>query len=397
MPARRRQAMAAAALAALGLLAGFAVWSGAVGALYQAALILAAAVAAGAALQMMVRRRIGLRLFKGLGFVATLLLIAECLALIVNGFGYFAPPYVAYRDRGRSMMRDDSQLGFRPDVEDGAIRAVRRRADRSVIYDATYTLRGGLRATEGDPNGPCTVAFMIDSFSFGEGIADADTLANRFSEATGKRLNVVNLGLPAYGPHHVLAWLEHPRFAQIVRPPLAAAYYISIDDHMLRIVGRTEWSRFDPRYALIDGVVTRTGRFHSPPTMTSWRQFRLDFSGFLSASTFYHDLVRPILPDLPERIPAARALYTEALSRADALLRTRHGVPLTILVWHAEELTTPALAELERRGLRILRFQTMVGPLAQEYRIPDDGHPTPLANRRWAEALAREFPGCPRR
>src|SRR6185295_8703690 len=190
-----------------------------------------------------------------------------------------------------------------------------------------------LRATRGDREGPCTVAFMIDSFAFGEGVNDADTLPQRFSEANGFRLNVVNLGFSGYGPQQMLARLEGSDLDKIFRSPLAAAYYISLDDHVLRIGGLTEWSRFDPRYALIDGAIARTGRFHSPPSLASWDRFRRDLSGFLGASYAYHASIRRLLPDLPGRVPAARALYIEALSRSDAILRSRYGVPLTILVW----------------------------------------------------------------
>jgi hypothetical protein len=394
---QRRKRIAGLALVLAAALAWIAVWAGAISALYQAVLVMAAVVAAAGGVQLFLGRGTALRIAKGIGFAATTLLIAEGFALALHFVGPKAPLIVEYRDGGRTMFRDSVRFGFRADIDDGAVRAVKRRPDRTVIYDATYTLRGGFRATGGNPDGPCTVVFMIDSFAFGEGVGDADTLPQRFSEATGGRLNVVNLGFSAYGPQQMLAWLESPQLERAVRAPLAAAYYVSIDDHVLRIAGQTPWSRFDPRYALIGGAVTRTGRFHSPPSLASWRQFRLDLSGFLSASSFYHELVRPVLPDLADRVPAARALYIEALSHADAVLRARYGVPLTILVWHSEQLTTPALAELARRGAHILRFDAMVGPLTPEYTIADDGHPTPLANRRWAEALARRFPGCPAR
>jgi hypothetical protein len=138
----------------------------------------------------------------------------------------------------------------------------------------------------------------------------------------------------------------------------------------------------------------RTGRFHSPPSLASLERFRSDLLGFLSASSLFHYVIRPYLPDPPARITAARALYTEALSRADALLRSRYKVPLTILVWYARDLTEPSLAELTRRGLDVVRIETLIGPLTDETRIPNDGHPSALAARRTGEALARRFPGC---
>ncbi len=373
------------------------VWAGAVAAIYQAALVLSGFVLAAAAARLLLARGVALAAVKGVGFVATTLLIAEACTLAIYFSGLVIPPPVRFRDGDRTMSRDSPRLGYEPDIADGTVRAIKRRRDGSLIYDVTYTLRDGLRATRGDPEGPCTVLFTIDSFGFGVGVNDADTLPQRFSEATGFRLNVVNLGFGGYGPQQILAWLESPRLDRIVRPPLAAAYYISLDDHVLRIAGLTEWSRFDPRYALIDGAVARTGRFHGLPSLASLEQFRRDLPGFLSASSFYHWPIRRALPDLPGRIPAARALYTAALSRADAMLRARYGAPLTILVWQSDDLTRPALTELAWRGMDVVPLESLVGPWKDGDTIPDDGHATPLANRRAAEALVRRFPGCPPR
>jgi hypothetical protein len=395
--ALHRKRIAAFALLAAMLAAWVVVWAGPVSALYQAVLILAGLAAGAGAPQLVVRGKAAMKVARAASAVATALFIAEACTVTVYRTGLIFPPLERFRDGERSMTRDDIQMGYIADVAEDAIRAVRRRPPEPPIYDVTYTLRGGLRATKGDPAGPCTVLFMIDSVAFGQGLNDADTLPQRFSEATGFRLNVVNLGFPGYGPQQMLAWLEGGRMDRIVRSPLAAAYYIATEDHVLRVAGLTDWSRFDPRYALIGGTVARTGRFHSPPALASLDQFRRDLPGFLSASSAYHWLVRRLLPDLPGRVPAARALFVEVLSRTDATLRARYGAPLTVLVWQSDALMQPALAEASRRGMTVLTYRALMGAMTDANFIPGDGHPSALTNRLVGEALAKRLPGCPRR
>src|SRR5262249_37289956 len=147
------------------------VWLGAVAALYQAAVVLAGFALATGAVQLVLRRgTVTMAASKTVGFVVTLLLIAEAYPLTVYLTRAVSSEPLRFRDSDRTMTRDSILLGYRPDTDDGAVRARRTRADGSVIYDVTYTFRGGLRVTRGDPDGPCTVVFMMDSFAFGEGL-----------------------------------------------------------------------------------------------------------------------------------------------------------------------------------------------------------------------------------
>jgi len=69
----------------------------------------------------------------------------------------------------------------------------------SVIFDVINTIDEHLqRKTISAINGP-TVAFFGDSFTFGQGLQDSETLPQIFSDLENRRLRVLNFGITGYG------------------------------------------------------------------------------------------------------------------------------------------------------------------------------------------------------
>lgn len=60
---------------------------------------------------------------------------------------------------------------------------------------------------DSNPDGE-TVLFMGDSFMFGDGLPDSETVPQLFAAKTGRRFHVVNLGVSADGPHQALRQIE---------------------------------------------------------------------------------------------------------------------------------------------------------------------------------------------
>ena len=84
------------------------------------------------------------------------------------------------------------------------------------IYKAEYTIDSNLlRETLSAETGP-TIAFFGDSFTFGEGVNDAETLPQAFADLLGRRERVLNLGFSGYGPHQFLAELQTGRFDGVI-------------------------------------------------------------------------------------------------------------------------------------------------------------------------------------
>ncbi|MGC2223711.1 MAG: SGNH/GDSL hydrolase family protein, partial [Methylocella sp.] len=84
------------------------------------------------------------------------------------------------------------------------------------IYKANYTIDSNLlRETRSGETGP-TIVFFGDSFTFGEGLNDADTLPQAFADLLGRKQRVLNLGFSGYGPQQFLAELQTGRFDGVI-------------------------------------------------------------------------------------------------------------------------------------------------------------------------------------
>ena len=135
---------------------------------------------------------------------ATLVAALLTTLLVAEGVLRLVKPVPGTGASDAHMQREEPQPLFVADPVTGwiprpaaTIRGVRAR-DGRVIYDATYTLDAvGRRITPGGDGPGDTILFLGDSFTFGDGVADADTLPARFAAATAGAFQVVNLGVSA--------------------------------------------------------------------------------------------------------------------------------------------------------------------------------------------------------
>jgi hypothetical protein len=233
-----------------------------------------------------------------------------------------------------------------PSDRDRQFRATAWRSDNGdPIYDVTYTLdRNGYRRTAGAPPGAPTVLFFGDSFTFGMGLEDEETIPSQFSASLGKPYTVLNLGYPGFGPHRVLRAIESDSFATAVSGKVRRAYFVIIRDHLRRSVGLTEWNQKSPRYVLDANDIPRfIGHFVDDPLAQLLN--RLDLAGGLPRLTGSM-LAHVVYPE------SYRVVLTAAIvARSADLLKTRYGTELVVLLWDevAVDDIESALAE---RGVR---------------------------------------------
>jgi hypothetical protein len=147
--------------------------------------------------------------------------------------------------------QDDPLLGWKP--KPSQVTRATARAGGTVIYEATYTTdAAGHRITppvRGDRVDGC-VLFFADSFTFGEGVNDAETFPYQVGVKTQGRFRVVNMAVGAYGAEHMLASIERGELAG--SPPCEPTHiiYAALPHHVLRAAGKTAFSVFGPRYRL---------------------------------------------------------------------------------------------------------------------------------------------------
>jgi hypothetical protein len=138
------------------------------------------------------------------------------------------------------------ELGYRP-LAGAAVDALATFGDK-VVYHQTYTIEpSGARKTPGSaPHGP-TYLFIGDSFIFGEGLADTETLPSQFAQGLKSKAHVVNLGVLGYGPNHLVRAMETGLYDSYVVGKVEAVITWIIPDQLLRVTGDGGWLTFSPR------------------------------------------------------------------------------------------------------------------------------------------------------
>ena len=212
--------------------------------------------------------------------------------------------------------------------------------------------------TESKPPGVTRVAVVGDSFVFGSGVADEETLPRRLAAALGalapaRRWEVLNLGLPGDN----LA--SHVTLADV------AAHDLAADVVILCVSIPNDLSRWDDQVAHrrrrdVGGYSLVSWLLGEPAAAALWTSTRLD---------------REVTPE------GLRFLAAEA-ARLGALRERRGAPPLLVFRYHDDEQSLPDLASLPHA-------RAVLGPPDRpELWIEGDGHPTALGNRTFAALLA---------
>ncbi len=252
------------------------------------------------------------------------------------------------------------------------------------IYKANYTIDSNLlRETRSAETGP-TIVFFGDSFTFGEGLNDVDTLPQAFADLLGRKQRVLNLGFSGYGPQQFLAELQTGRFDEVIGAQPRLFVFMTFAGHAERTACKPIWMRWGPRYALENGQVALKGACYEGLSLRirEWLEdmasYRLFIEPYLQKPT-HEDLelyIRILLAavnlakekydvaTLIPYIPDVGYLKGTGFSDDTIVQRLRDGGAMVVDV---------SLVEDESTGAKLT--------------IKGDGHPTPLANRLRASML----------
>jgi hypothetical protein len=274
----------------------------------------------------------------------------------------------------------------------GAVQTVTRHDQGELSFRVDYTIDSlGWRVTPwpGAPREDASdVAFFGCSLTFGEGVPDSATLPAQASLRSGGRIRAHNFGFSGYGPHQMLAILEHRLEAPALPKAPALAVYMVIPSHIYRVLGRTTWDP-GPRYRLeADGRVSFAGRFHSP---LAARALNVLYRSFL---------VSRVLDAWNGRLTSRDYdLYFAVVAAARREFQARYaGSEFMVIYWDTRTRSPEALRVDERmlagfasRGIRAVPVSRILPgyPLeARRYLLsPHDPHPNALAYRELAEYL----------
>lgn len=296
--------------------------------------------------------------------------------------GFFALEGIAHwREPPRKSWFDDGLRGPRPIVGFGATKPgtyILREtaADGHVIFDVKATIGDDLLRRTISTAGSGALGIFGDSFTFGTGLNDGDTLPQDVADRFDRKSPVLNLGFPAWSPAQNLATLQHGLHAKLLT---GARRFVLMTGgwHIERTSCKAAYVRGAPRYLLKDGRLVEAG--FCGADMPAGLFF------FLQSFATYRVFVEPRLSVIT---PGDAAVYFAIVDDFVRQAKTRYGVDTTILVLPTQPgYLTPAgltdasyVARLKKSGADILVDPLPMTGRDNPYAIKDDGHPTALAN-----------------
>ncbi|MGH6858442.1 MAG: SGNH/GDSL hydrolase family protein [Methylocella sp.] len=278
----------------------------------------------------------------------------------------------------------------------GRFHAVRTNpATGATIYSVDYTIDADLlRQTISSEKGPAIV-FFGDSFTFGVGVNDTDTLPQQFADLLDRKQRVLNLAYGGHGPPQFLRELQAGLFDSLIGSRPRLFIFLTAAWHAERTACKPYWARSAPRFALENSQLAFKGACDDGQNriLREW----------LENTASYHLLIEPFR--LKVRHDDVE-LYIRIVLSAVNLAKEKYGVATLIPYLRASKdylggtgfSDESIIARLREGGAIVidasLADEEAKGALTS---IPGDGHPTPFANRARAVMLenyiGRQMPG----
>lgn len=291
-----------------------------------------------------------------------------------------------FREKGSWGIK--GELGLSP-IRAGVIHEKKVAANGDVIFDVTYTINDDLTRKVVSGAGPL-VAFFGDSFTYGAGVNDNETLPQAFADLTKGAYRVLNFGVSGYGPQQTLRALETDLYPQIHDNPRLFVVQTA-PWHMFRTSCKADNAWFGPAYALENGQPVYEGSCASQKSL---------FMRALTTVLRWTEAYDHFIGHREKPVDAADAdLYVAILVKAGEIARQKYGVPMVVL-YLPDDLTNPRyqfgpsvtnesiVRRLREGGLKVMDLTIDLNAYpVQQLIIPGDGHPTGLLNRIWANRL----------
>lgn len=293
-------------------------------------------------------------------------------------------------EASHEVVAPDPVLGWAP--YGPTVRHARLVVDGREVYAVDYTFNAtGRRVTPPERVQPAvgTVLAFGGSFTFGEGVDDAETMPWRVAELADRRWRVVNLGFQGWGPQQMLAELDAGLLRDTVVGDRVEAVYQCGFFHVERAAGLVRWARGTPRYVLDDGDIRREGFYPND------LEGPFPWPGVLDRWLMWRRIAGPVRP------PGRRAveLFTGIVATArDRVLARGPGARFHVVYWDDEPpwLDGPVVETLQRERVTVTRVSDILPFHDPTMRLdPSDAHPSAAAHDRVARWIAAHRLGEP--
>jgi hypothetical protein len=286
----------------------------------------------------------------------------------------------------------DPILGFRPRPDTQVVATASFGPE--TIYRRTYHFDGeAARVTPAAPPGADTYLFLGDSFVFGQGLPDDQSLAAQFAKINDQRVRTVNLGVPGYGPNHLVRAFEAGLLDRYAGQKVKAVVSWIIPAHLARVTGDGSWLGSSPRYVLDDGVPRYTGSFNE----YRWTHPVAGLTYLLGERFLFVDAIGK-----RQQQEQQADLFVALMVKLKQFCREKFGAPLIVVYsWPDEahkkgygdaEFLIGVLNRLRRAGIELQSVDELTSNIdMSRLLIPHDGHPTAYTYELIAGALKQRL------
>lgn len=321
----------------------------------------------------------------------TVILCIGISELVLRMTSFAEDPAAAW-ERGREqnysaqIFQKDWDLGYTSLPNTSAKVVVKR--DGKPIYDVVYTFdAAGGRPGGWAPTKDHAMVIAGDSFNFGEGLNDDQTLSSYIQRKSGAHLSVPNLALPGYGMHQVLRQLELDAPARHGAATFNWLVVSIVDNHIERANGRYSWSAGGPEYAIDErGKLRLIGKF-GERRQPEWMQLLHNDSRFYDVIEL---LTGKIANSKDERtfveiMRAAREI-TERKYKARLLVLYHPGIAYFNDFVGRKTLIHRLLRDA---GVTFVDVNDAIAGIDGSYFIAGDGHPAAKLNDALADVVLK--------
>jgi hypothetical protein len=265
-----------------------------------------------------------------------------------------------------------------------------------LIFEVSYTIdASGLRISppyHGENNMDC-VLFFGGSFTFGAGMNDNETMPYLAGLNTKGKFRIYNFGFSGYGPHQMLAAIQHKMVEDIINCEPKYVIYQGADFHAMRSAGLANWDKHGPKYVLNEnGEIVYKGHFDdekiSQSTVPKKVRNQLKKSLILAKIFFkYNSLNKDDI-----------RLMIAIIDTSKKIIETNYpGCEFHVIFWNWNRgwVSEEILSGLKRKAIKVHLISDILRDFNKErskHKLHKfDRHPNQLANKKLAEYVSSKI------
>ena len=324
------------------------------------------------------QRLVGMVLFVSV-FVLMLALFEFCFWLV-------KPQETFVKSQPKSVLKHHPELGYQIS-DDGVYETSYHFSDGAPSIITTATLKGGIRQTPVSENSRHKFAvFFGDSFTFGVGVNDDETLPYYFGEEAAE-YRPYNYGVPGGAVQNMYHKLSTEDLTGQIKESSGIAVYWYFGFHTNRVVGGmpgfNKWADTTACYELENDTLVLRGNFRQAHP---WRSFLYDML-YLSSTCRYVGFYLPVA-HTEKHYDTAALMLLESIRLFKAQFPKSDFI---VLFWNGKVPYLPVMERLNTQGVHTITVRDFLDGIDNPQELPNtlpDGHLLGQDYKRIAEGLA---------